>query len=34
MNNFIPPPKVFQVLSNCSCVQGDSIVGRSIEELK
>jgi len=34
VNNLIPPPKVLGVLSNCSCVEGDPIVGRSIEELE
>jgi len=34
VNNLIQPPKVFGVISNCSCVQGDPFDGRSIEELE
>jgi len=34
VNNLIPPLKVLGVLSNCSCVQGDPFVGRSIKELE
>jgi len=34
VNNFIPPPKVLGVLSNCSCIEGDSIARRNIEELE